>query len=101
MTFRHRNTAMGWARLDRWYVQPDMLDHTEPLDMVAAARVSDHDALGITYGTFDPTKTTTLTSLTLNPQQGYSGQSRQRRSFSKQYTDRTFRMPSAALAFTS
>ena len=53
MTFRHRNTALGWARLDRWYVQPDMLDHTEPLDMVAAAGVSDHDAVGIAYGTFD------------------------------------------------
>ena len=26
MTFRHRNTALGWARLDRWYVQSDMLD---------------------------------------------------------------------------
>ena len=53
MTFRHRNTSLGWARLDRWYVQPDMLDHTEPLDMVAAAGVSDHDAVGIAYGTFD------------------------------------------------
>ena len=48
-TFRHRN-KLTWSRLDRWYVNYDVLDKAEVLDTVSAAGISDHDAVGFRYG---------------------------------------------------
>ena len=39
-----------WARLDRWYAQPDLLDDTMVLPTLSAAGVSDHDVIRLQYG---------------------------------------------------
>ena len=44
-----------WARLDRWYTQPDLLDDSSVLPTISAAAVSDHDVIRMQYG--NPFKT--------------------------------------------
>jgi exonuclease III len=39
-----------WARLDRWYTQPDLLDTATVLPTISAAAVSDHDIIRLQYG---------------------------------------------------
>ena len=39
-----------WARLDRWYAQPDVLDDTMVLPTLSAAGVSDHDVIRLQFG---------------------------------------------------
>jgi exonuclease III len=39
-----------WARLDRWYTQPDLLDESTVLPTISAAAVSDHDVIRLQYG---------------------------------------------------
>ena len=39
-----------WARLDRWYAQPDLLDVCIVLPNLSAACISDHEVIRLQYG---------------------------------------------------
>ena len=51
VTMTHSAPSQGrWARLDRWYTQPDLLDRSSVLPTISAAAVSDHDVIRLQYG---------------------------------------------------
>ena len=49
MTYKSEGTQR-WARLDRWYAQPDLLDECMVLSNLSAAGVSDHEIIRLQYG---------------------------------------------------
>ncbi len=49
MTYKSEG-LQRWARLDRWYAQPDLLDLCTVLPNLSAAGISDHEIIRLQYG---------------------------------------------------
>jgi len=49
MTYKSEG-IQRWARLDRWYAQPDLMDDCMVLSNISAAGVSGHEIIRLQYG---------------------------------------------------